>query len=181
MGKQGFGIVWLIVCMAAIAICVGAYFFFRSSTENTNSQKNVVNQETSTTLQPETKETKTKETAPGTTVKSGDSQFGSILFDGKGQAIYIWEVEDTKKAECYGDCAIAWPPVLTNGEPVASGDVKSELLGTTKRTDGTTQVTYNGHPLYYYAHEKPGEVKCHNISTHGGLWWVIQSNGKRAK
>ena len=47
------------------------------------------------------------------------------------------------------------------------------LLGTTRRTDGTTQVTYAGHPLYYYAHEGPNEVKCHNVSTHGGLWWVV--------
>ncbi len=66
------------------------------------------------------------------------------------------------------------------GTVITTGDVNGSLLGTTKRTDGTTQVTYNGHPLYYYAHEAPGEVKCHNISTHGGLWWVIQPNGNRA-
>ncbi len=121
-----------------------------------------------------------KEESTGTLITTGDSEFGSMLFNDKKQAIYIWEVEESSKAECYDDCATAWPPVLTDGAPRAEGEVNSELLGTTERTDGTTQVTYNGHPLYYYAHEAPGEVKCHNISTHGGLWWVIQPNGNRA-
>ncbi len=93
--------------------------------------------------------------------------------------VYIWEQEPTDKAECYGDCAEAWPPVLTKGKPVAAGKVKGALLGTTTRSDGSTQVTYNGHPLYYYAHEGPGEVECHNISTHGGLWWVVTPAGER--
>lgn len=103
-----------------------------------------------------------------------------MLFNEKKQAIYIWEREDSGKPGCYGDCAKAWPPVLTEGKPQAAGSVDSSLLDTTTRTDGSTQVTYNGHPLYYYAHEGPGEVECHNISTHGGLWWVIQPNGNRA-
>jgi predicted lipoprotein with Yx(FWY)xxD motif len=103
-----------------------------------------------------------------------------MLFDARKQAIYIWESEESITPECYADCAEAWPPVLTDGAPTASGEVDSTLLGTTKRRDGTTQVTYNGHPLYFYAHEGPGEVKCHNVSTHGGLWWVVAPDGIRA-
>lgn len=118
--------------------------------------------------------------ATGTIITTGGSEFGTMLFNDKNQAIYIWELEESSKAECYGDCAEAWPPVLTDGAPQAGGEVKGNLLGTTKRSDGSTQVTYNGHPLYYYANEGPGEVKCHNIVTHGGLWWVIQPNGNRA-
>ena len=125
--------------------------------------------------------TETEKQPTGTIITSGNSEFGTMLFDDKGQAIYIWELEESSKAECYDDCAEAWPPVLTDGTPKATGEVNGKLLNTTKRNDGTTQVTYNGHPLYYYAHEKPGEVKCHNIRTHGGLWWVIQPNGIRAK
>jgi predicted lipoprotein with Yx(FWY)xxD motif len=94
--------------------------------------------------------------------------------------VYIWENEPTAAAECYQDCAAAWPPVLTTGDPVAAGEVDAALLGTTTRRDGSTQVTYNGHPLYYYAHEGPGEVRCHNVATHGGLWWVITPAGDRA-
>ena len=126
-------------------------------------------------------EDKKETAATGTVVTTGNSQYGSMLFDSLGQAIYIWELEDSSTPECYGACAAAWPPVLTDGQPVASGDVQGSMLGTTKRTDGTTQVTYNGHPLYFYANEKPGEVECHNVRTHGGLWWVIQPNGIRAK
>lgn len=118
--------------------------------------------------------------ATGTVITTGDSQFGTMLFNEKKQAIYIWELEDSSKAECYGDCAEEWPPVLTDGSPQAVGEVRSDLLGTTKRSDGSTQVTYNGHPLYYYAHEGPGEIECHNVATHGGLWWVIQPDGNRA-
>ena len=116
----------------------------------------------------------------GTTIATGPSEFGEILFDSNDQAIYIWEVEDSSTPACYDDCAEAWPPVLTEVGPVAGGEVDASLLGTTERDDGTTQVTYNGHPLYFYAHEAPGEVKCHNVATHGGLWWVVQPDGKRA-
>lgn len=122
----------------------------------------------------------TETTKSGTTITTDVSEFGTMLFGADKQAIYIWEVEESSKPECYGDCAEAWPPVLTEGEPVASGEVAAAKLGTTKRKDGSLQVTYNGHPLYYYAHEGPNEVKCHNVSTHGGLWWVIQPDGGRA-
>lgn len=122
----------------------------------------------------------TQPSAKGTVITTGQSEFGTMLFNEKKQAIYIWELEESSKAECYGNCAEAWPPVLTEGDPQATGEVDSNLLGTTKRSDGTTQVTYNGHPLYYYAHEGPSEVKCHNVTTHGGLWWVVQPNGNRA-
>lgn len=116
----------------------------------------------------------------GTAITTRSSEFGTILFGPDRQAIYIWETEQSAKPECYGSCAKAWPPVLTDGQPQASGAADVDLLGTTKRRDGSTQVTYGGHPLYYYAHEGPGEVKCHNVATHGGLWWVVQPDGDRA-
>ncbi|MEK7626212.1 MAG: hypothetical protein AAB423_02560 [Patescibacteria group bacterium] len=171
-------LVWLAVLVVVIGVAGVGYFVSKS---NTKSNEPAINQETRVT-QPEAKaEVKKEDVATGTIIKSGNSEFGPILFDSRGQAIYIWELEKSTKAECYGDCAKAWPPVVTSGSPVASSGINSELLGTTERTDGTTQVTYNGHPLYYYAHEKVGEVKCHNVSTHGGLWWVIQPGGVRAK
>lgn len=127
-----------------------------------------------------TKNTEPEKANNGVVITTGDSEFGTMLFNDKRQAIYIWELEESANAECYGDCAEAWPPVLTDGAPRAAGSVRNDLLGTTQRTDGSTQVTYNGHPLYYYAHEEAGEVECHNIRTHGGLWWVIQPSGNRA-
>jgi predicted lipoprotein with Yx(FWY)xxD motif len=115
--------------------------------------------------------------AKGTEVVLGDSQFGRILFGPDDQAIYLFDKEGGPRAECYGACADAWPPVLTEGEPQAGAGMKASLLGTTERDDGTTQVTYNGHPLYYYAHEGPGEVTCHDVEEFGGLWLVVDPAG----
>ena len=114
---------------------------------------------------------------PGTEVKVASSQFGDIIFDADDQAIYLFDKETTSEPDCYGDCAAAWPPVLTEGKPVAGNGADAKLLGTTKRDDGSTQVTYNGHPLYYYAHEGPGQVLCHNVEEFGGLWLVITPGG----
>jgi predicted lipoprotein with Yx(FWY)xxD motif len=115
--------------------------------------------------------------ASGTEIVVADSQFGSILFDADQQAIYLFDKESTSASECYGACAEAWPPVLTEGDPQAGQGTEAKLLGTTERDDGTTQVTYDGQPLYYYAHEGPGEVLCHNVSEFGGLWLVLEPSG----
>lgn len=115
----------------------------------------------------------------GQEVIAAESDFGTILFDDTGQAIYLFDVETTQP-RCYGACAVAWPPVLTDGSPLAGDRVKESLLGTTPRTDGTTQVTYNGHPLYFYAHEGKHEVKCHDVFLNGGNWYAVQPDGDRA-
>jgi predicted lipoprotein with Yx(FWY)xxD motif len=115
----------------------------------------------------------------GTTITLGDSEFGSMLFDSKKQAIYIFERDTEGKSACYDECAEAWPPVYTDGEPQAGKGVKQSLLGTIERRDGRKQVTYAGQPLYFYAHEAAGEVKCHNVNLNVGLWWVVGPDGKR--
>lgn len=103
-----------------------------------------------------------------------------MLFDGSGQAIYLFDVEATSEPRCYDECADAWPPVLTPEDPVAGPGVQSSLLATTERADGTVQVTYNDHPLYFYAHEGKHEVKCHDIFLNGGNWYVVQPEGDAA-
>jgi predicted lipoprotein with Yx(FWY)xxD motif len=115
--------------------------------------------------------------APGTTIEVSDSDYGPILFDSRDQAIYLFDKEEGERSECYGACAEAWPPVLTEGDPQAAGETDSKLLGTIERDDGTTQVTYGGHPLYFYAHEGPGQVLCHNVEEFGGLWLVVTPQG----
>ncbi len=118
--------------------------------------------------------------ARGTVIKTADSQFGEVLFDGDGQAIYLFDKEKTTKPECYDECAEAWPPVLTDGEPAASASAREDRLGTTTRTDDSVQVTYAGHPLYYYAHEGRNEVRCHNVREFGGLWLAVIPAGAAA-
>ena len=119
-------------------------------------------------------------TVPGTVVTTAGSEFGEMLFDDSGQAIYLFDAEQAGTPECYDECAAAWPPVLTEGEPVAAGGVVPAQLGTTSRTDGMTQVTYAGHPLYYYAHEGKNQVLCHNVRDFGGLWLVVTPSGAPA-
>lgn len=114
---------------------------------------------------------------PGTEIKLAGSQFGEILFDSADRAIYLFDKEKRPESECYGDCAAAWPPVITAGAPVAGAGVASGRLGTTERSDGSQQVTYNGHPLYYYVDDPPGEVLCHNVDEFGGLWLVVDRAG----
>ncbi|MBA3525151.1 MAG: hypothetical protein H0T85_11520 [Geodermatophilaceae bacterium] len=116
--------------------------------------------------------------ATGVTVTTGNSQYGEMLFDGTGQAIYLFDLETSPEARCYGNCAVAWPPVLTDGPPQASGAAKSGLLGSTQRDDGTTQVTYAGHPLYYYVDDGKNEVLCHDVVEFGGLWLVVTPAGE---
>jgi predicted lipoprotein with Yx(FWY)xxD motif len=103
-----------------------------------------------------------------------------MLFDGRQQAIYLFDREDGTGPRCYGACAAAWPPVLTDGEPRSTGGVRDRLLGTVERRDGSVQVTYRGHPLYYYAHEAPGQVLCHDVVEYGGRWLVVTPRGEPA-
>ncbi len=118
--------------------------------------------------------------AAGTVITTADSEFGPMLFDETGQAIYLFDKEKTSTPECYDRCATAWPPVLTDGAPVAIGEVRADLLGESPRTDGSMQVTYAGHPLYYYVNEGKNEVRCHNVNLNGGRWFVVTPSGEPA-
>jgi predicted lipoprotein with Yx(FWY)xxD motif len=110
-----------------------------------------------------------------------ESPFGRVLFDANGQVVYAFEKDGRNRSRCTGaDCVKAWPPVLTREPPTAGPGVDAASLGTIRRGDGTLQVTYNSRPLYFYEHEGPGEVRCHNVDLHGGLWWVVTPRGEPA-
>ena len=118
--------------------------------------------------------------APGAaarlTVRS--TEFGMALFGPSGKVLYVFGADRGSVSHCYGVCAAAWPPLRTRGAPVAGPGVDAKLLGTTKRKDGTLQVTYNRHPLYYYSVDKVGKVMCQHANMHGGLWLIIKPNGQ---
>ena len=116
--------------------------------------------------------------SPGTRIKLRQSDFGRVLFSGGDQAIYLFTRDSRRRTRCYGACAKAWPPVFTKGRPRAGQGVKQSLLGTTERRDGRRQVTYNGRPLYFYAHEGPRQVLCQNVEEFGGLWLVVKPDGR---
>ena len=113
----------------------------------------------------------------GETVKVVDSQFGRVIADRRGEAFYLFDKEQGKRSRCYGECAVAWPPVLTKGKPRTDNGADADLLGITRRRNGKLQVTYNGHPLYYYKDDEPGRILCHNVDEFGGLWLVMNRRG----
>jgi predicted lipoprotein with Yx(FWY)xxD motif len=114
-------------------------------------------------------------------IVADDSDFGRVLFDANGQVVYAFENDRASRSNCTStECVKAWPPVLTRQEPSAGAGVEASLLGTIRRADGMLQVTYNGRPLYFYEHETPGEIRCHNVDLHGGLWWVVTPGGDPA-
>ena len=112
------------------------------------------------------------------TLTAHSSRYGKVLFDGRGRVLYLFARDRGGRSSCSGSCAQAWPPLLTKGVPKGLAGVSAKLLGTTRRSDGTLQVTYAKHPLYYFKGDtKPGQIKCQNVSNFGGLWLVVGPNG----
>lgn len=111
------------------------------------------------------------------------TNLGRILVGAEGRTLYLF-TKDNKlgRSTCTGACAAAWPPALTVGQPVAGAGVNAGLLGTLKRPDGTTQVTYNKHALYYYAKDqKAGDTTGQDVRDFGGEWYAVTPEGKRVK
>ncbi len=116
-------------------------------------------------------------TAPSTVNISQTSQFGPILVDQRGMTLYLYTMDSTNSSTCYGSCASIWFPFLTEGTPIAGSGVNARLLGTITRTDGSTQVTYNGHPLYYFVKDKaPGDMNGENVQA---VWFVVTPQGNQ--
>ena len=117
-------------------------------------------------------------TGPATIMVATDAKLGKILVDGNGITVYLFVADTGKASTCYTSCAQFWPPVLTAGAPQAGAGAQASLLGTTSRTDGTTEVTYAGHPLYYFLKDKKaGDTTGQGVNGFGALWWVLSPSG----
>jgi predicted lipoprotein with Yx(FWY)xxD motif len=117
--------------------------------------------------------------APRSTVIVKASSFGRILFDGRGFVLYGFTRDPRGKSVCSGACARAWPPYVVNSTPRAGVGAAARLVGTTRRKDGSLQVTYAGHPLYYYVGDRrPGQILCQNVTEFGGVWRVVRASGR---
>ena len=119
--------------------------------------------------------------AAGTaTISVANSSRGQILVDASGRTLYLFEADKAASSSCYGACIGVWPAVITTGQPAAGPGVKESLLGTTKRTDGTLEVVYNGHPLYYFSGDKAaGNVTGQGLSSFGAAWYVVSPGGAK--
>jgi predicted lipoprotein with Yx(FWY)xxD motif len=109
-------------------------------------------------------------------------KLGRIIVDSKGFTLYDFHKDKGTTSACYGACAKVWPPLLSEGKPQAGEGAMAAKLGTTQRKDGTTQVTYAGHPLYTYeADTKPGDAKGNDIDAFGAQWYALQPSGQDAE
>jgi predicted lipoprotein with Yx(FWY)xxD motif len=115
----------------------------------------------------------------GQVLKLRNTRYGPILFDGRDRVLYGFTRDKRGgKSTCYGACAAAWPVYFSKGKVRAMRGVKQSLIGTVRRRNGRLQVTYNGWPLYFYAHEGPRQVLCQNVNEFGGLWLVVKASGR---
>jgi predicted lipoprotein with Yx(FWY)xxD motif len=118
--------------------------------------------------------------ATGTVIEAHAGSAGTFLTTGSGRTVYLWAADGMNKSTCSGACAGAWPPVLAHGKLAASGGVKAADLGTITRSDGTKQVTYDGHPLYTFAGDSaPGQTNGQGSDNFGAKWWLVAPSGAK--
>ena len=114
----------------------------------------------------------------GTVITTAKSSAGTVLVDATGRAVYLWAKDTGDMSNCSGACAGAWPPVTTTGTATATGGAKASDLGTITRSDGTKQVTYDGHPLYYFSGDSgPGTASGQGSDGFGAKWWLVTPTG----
>lgn len=126
-----------------------------------------------------TKSSSPDQAGAGVTIAvAGNAKLGQILVDRAGMTVYLFEADTGSVSTCYTSCPQIWPPVATTEAPQAASGAKATLLGTTKRTDGKAQVTYAGHPLYYFVNDKKaGDTTGQGVNGFGALWWVLSPTG----
>jgi predicted lipoprotein with Yx(FWY)xxD motif len=109
---------------------------------------------------------------------SNDGSLGKVLVDSKGRTVYLFQKDTGSMSTCSGACATDWPPVTTTGKPTAGSGLTASMVGTTTRSDGSKQVTYNGHPLYLYVgDQKAGDTNGQGVSAFGARWYAVSPAG----
>jgi predicted lipoprotein with Yx(FWY)xxD motif len=118
-------------------------------------------------------------TAGGAAVAMRTTQLGPTLVDSHGRTLYLFEKDKATASTCDSACASVWPPLTTNGKPQAQAGISAAKLGTTKRNDGKVEVTYAGHPLYYYVSDtEPGQLSGEGLDQFGAEWYAVAPSGK---
>ena len=120
----------------------------------------------------------TSSSGSGVAISTAKGPMGIYLTGSSGRAIYLWTADKGGRSACSGACASTWTPLTSSATPSVSGGVQASQLGTTTRADGTKQVTYNGHPLYYYSADTgAGQTTGQGTNSFGAKWWLIAPSG----
>lgn len=136
----------------------------------------------SSTTASTTASTKASTNAAATLSVRSAAPLGQRLVDGSGRTLYLFEADTSTMSTCSGACAQSWPPFVTTGAPQVGAGMNQALVGTTTRSDGAKQVTYNGHPLYYFAGDtQAGDTKGENLHAFGADWYVVSPAGDKVE
>jgi predicted lipoprotein with Yx(FWY)xxD motif len=112
------------------------------------------------------------------TIGVANESLGNVLVDARGRTLYLFQRDSGTKSTCSGACAIDWPPLRATGKPTVGSGAKRSLVATNARLDGTTQVTYNGHPVYVFSgDQEPGDTNGQGVNAFGGLWYALSPAG----
>lgn len=184
MNRRTYAFVLLALLAVVIAGCGGGSNS-TSTSESESSTKESASSESSAGSRYGGSENKSasSESSGGSAavISLGHTKVGMVLVDSNGLTLYDFHKDKGTTSSCYGPCAEGWPPVTTEGEPTGGNGASASKLGTTERKDGTTQVTYAGHPLYTFVEDKkPGEANGNDVSAFGGQWYALKGNGEEA-
>ena len=117
---------------------------------------------------------------PQPTVQVRNTRLGKILVNSRGQTLYLFKKDSGKKSKCFGACASAWPPLRASGKPTVGSGAHASMVGTTARSDGARQVTYNGHPVYLFSDDqRPGDTNGEGLTAFGGRWYAVSPAGNQ--
>ncbi len=166
---------WLVGALGAAAVVVAAC---GSTTQSSASVPSKSSPSASSKPSPSASSAAPSAAGKGAEVETHSGAMGTFLTDRAGRTLYLFAADTGSKSTCSGSCAAFWPPLLTKGAPEASGGATGSMLGTTARSDGSTQVTYNGHPLYYFKEDtKPGDTNGQGLDNFGAKWWLVTPAG----
>jgi predicted lipoprotein with Yx(FWY)xxD motif len=170
--KQPVMLAGAVTALALLSGCGGSNSY--STTSNATTAAATTPTSAATTTTP-------ANTASGVAITTKHDKLGTVLAAGpKKMTVYLFEADKGESSACSGACAAAWPPVTTSAAPTSTGVAKSADLGTIARADGTEQVTYKGHPLYYFARDgDAGDAYGQGSKAFGAGWYVLSPSGKK--
>lgn len=162
----------------AAALIVAACGSSSATTSSSSAASAAASPYPSGAASPSTSSAASTASAAGASVGMAKGPAGTYLTGASGRALYLWVADGAGKSSCSGACASVWPPLTTTATPVANHGVSAGQLGTITRSDGSKQVTYNGHPLYYFtADSKAGSTTGQGSNSFGAKWWLVTPSG----
>ena len=123
---------------------------------------------------------KTASGQTATVEAQNNGNLGTILVDSRGRTLYLFQKDSGAKSACHRPCASIWPCVRDSGKPTVGSGLNAALIGTASRSDGVSQVTYNGHPLYLFSgDQKSGDTGGQGLTDFGGSWYALSGSGNQ--